>query len=50
MYGRETSPINVGTDKKSRHNRLNKERMDLEYVTPSKSGSSGMVTMGCYVK
>ncbi|GJZ01391.1 hypothetical protein Tco_0519352 [Tanacetum coccineum] len=30
-YGRETSPINVGTDKKSCHNRLNKERMDLEY-------------------
>ncbi|GJX43399.1 ribonuclease H-like domain-containing protein [Tanacetum coccineum] len=27
----ETSPINVGTDKKRCHNRLNKGRMDLEY-------------------
>ncbi|GJZ01260.1 hypothetical protein Tco_0586094 [Tanacetum coccineum] len=26
-----TMKINVGTDKKSCHNRLNKERMDLEY-------------------
>ncbi|GKE24260.1 hypothetical protein Tco_1435772, partial [Tanacetum coccineum] len=30
-YGRQTSPIDVGTDKKRCHNRLNKERMDLEY-------------------
>ncbi|GKD68568.1 hypothetical protein Tco_1322658, partial [Tanacetum coccineum] len=54
-YGRQTSPIDVGTDKKRFHNRLNKGRMDLEYskqvhaelLLPKKPIDGGAQELNC---
>ncbi|GKB83576.1 hypothetical protein Tco_0950471 [Tanacetum coccineum] len=54
-YGRQTSRIDVGTDKKRWHNRLNKGRMDLEYskqvhaelLLPKKPIDGGAQELNC---
>ncbi|GJY76065.1 hypothetical protein Tco_0481181 [Tanacetum coccineum] len=56
-YGRQTSRIDVGTDKKRWHNRLNKGRMDLEYskqvhaelLLPKKPIDGGAQELNCVV-
>ncbi|GJW64749.1 hypothetical protein Tco_0116633 [Tanacetum coccineum] len=57
-YGRQTSPIDVGTDKKRCHNRLNKGRMDLEYskqvhaelLLPKKPIDGGAQELNCVME